>query len=508
MKYKPLLVTLLLLGNVLTSYGATGANSAVDMNTINIMPVLPYPASSDIHYEECFDLTRIIIDCEELSSATAWTEKYMKEWYGEFAPSVVAGKSVSGISDAEAYSLLSDGSGVSVKARTLQGIRYAMFTLRQLVIPKRGTKTIAGYIIRKADIEDRPVSDFRGLHICWFPEVQAWEVERLIRLAAFFKMNYVVLEPWGTFRSDVAPWYGYPDGTMTKSEVKRLCGIAKDLGVTLIPQLNVFGHAALARERVGKHAALDTHPEYQPLFEPDNGWNFCLTNPETRTLIMDLIKELYDAFERPPFFHIGCDEAYDPSCPDCLKRPYSEILSEHITAVSETIVKMGARPMMWHDKLLVKGDQRWKGFTATGSQETAKLANTLPKDIVICDWCYKTPKEDYPTLKYFKGLGFDVLTCPFKDVKGMETQIKFSQKNGIGVLGTLWHHYFGDDLFNIYYHLSCMMWYGDMKDIPYRSWLSAFYTMLRYVCWDMKFTDYTRFGSFKYQVPPENFLNN
>jgi len=176
--------------------------------------------------------------------------------------------------------------------------------------------------------------------------------------------------------------------------------------------------------------------------------------------------------------------------------------------MSEEIVRMGAKPMMWHDKLLVKGDPRWKGFTATGSQETAKLAGTLPKNIIICDWCYKTPKEDYPTLKYFKNLGFEVLTCPWNDLKGMETQIKFSQKMGIGVLGTLWHHYFGDDFKSVFYHLSCMMWYGDMKEIPYLCWNSAFFTMLRSVCWDMKITDYTRFGSFEYQVPPVNYLDN
>ena len=55
------------------------------------------------------------------------------------------------------------------------------------------------------------------------------EIERSVRLAAYYKLNYAVIESWGTFRSDVAPWYGWPDGTMTKQEVARLKEIADDL---------------------------------------------------------------------------------------------------------------------------------------------------------------------------------------------------------------------------------------------------------------------------------------
>ena len=87
-------------------------------------------------------------------------------------------------------------------------------------------------------------------------------------------------------------------------------------------------------------------------------------------LLQELIKERYEAFGRPPFFHIGGDEANMPSCPDCSSQPYSQLFLEHIKAMNETISSLGARTMMWHDMLLKKGDERWKGYKANGTTAT------------------------------------------------------------------------------------------------------------------------------------------
>ena len=217
------------------------------------------------------------------------------------------------------YDLEVTAGEVKITARTLQGVRYALYSLRQMAIPQRGTLQVEGWILPQVTIHDKPSLDFRGIHMCWFHESKPWEIERLIRLAAYYKLNYAVVESWGSFRSDVAPWYGWPDGSMTKKELKRLRKIADDLGITLIPQINVFGHATMSRGGAGKHAALEFNPQYQPLFEPVNGWNWCLSNPETRKLLQDLIVEQLEAYGNPPYFHIGCDEALPPSCPACKK---------------------------------------------------------------------------------------------------------------------------------------------------------------------------------------------
>ena len=349
--------------------------------------------------------------------------------------------------------------------------------------------------------------DFRGIHICWFHETEPWEVERLVRLAAYYKLNYAVIEPWGTFRSEIAPWFGWPDGTMTKEEIQRIKRIADDLGITLIPQINVFGHATMARSAGGKHAVLDLNPEYQPLFEPLGGWNWCLSNPEARKLIQDLIKEQMEAFGNPPYFHIGCDEAIEPSCPDCLSRPYSELFLEHIKAINETISSLGARTMMWHDMLLEAGDARWKGFYANGTAQTTEALKGFPKDIVICDWFYDGAKEAYPTLDYFKGLGFDVLTCPWLNWGGTVSQGRYAHEKGLfGILGTLWHHYYGGDLVSAAFALANVAWNPDFT-APYGLAYHV-YNHLRQVGWDMGVADPRRTGIYYGEIPSEPELNN
>jgi len=460
--------------------------------------IVPAPASMTLVSEVYVPLQNLTLCCDD-PAAIIWSKRHLEEWFGDLAPEVRKGKGISAIEYDEGYALTIDDNGVRIDAKTLQGVRYALYSLRQVAMPKRGTLKVDGWIVPCMSVSDWPRSRFRGIHICWFRETKAWEVERMIRLAAYYKMNYAVIEPWGTFKSETAPWYCWPDAKMTGEEISRLKGIADDLGITLIPQLNIFGHAAAARNCGGKHVVFSVNPEYQPLFEPDNGWNWCLTNPETRRVIIDMLKELHEDFGHPPFIHIGGDEALEPSCPECLKRPYDEILLEHLNAVDKAIADMGARPMMWHDMLIQRGDPRWKGFYANGTEATAKVTRTLPKDIVICDWFYGEPKDSYPTMSYFHDLGFSVLTTPWNNYEGMVPQIKFNQEHDMfGVLGTVWHHFYGWDFEGIFYNTAMMAWHGALPDVKNRH--EKFLTHLHHVCWDMKATDMEMFGLYHYDV--------
>ena len=473
--------------------------------TAQKVAIYPTPTRCEISETEWVPLKTIAVASPDKDALT-WAAKHLKQWYGKQAPQVVAMQEDTEGMGEEAYELKADKNGIRIKARTLQGVRYALYTLRQAAIPQRGTMKVEGWLLPKCAIDDKPGLSFRGIHICWFHETEVWEVERLIRMAAYYKLNYAVVEPWGTFRSKVAPWYGWPDGTMTKKEIRRLRRIADDLGITLIPQINVFGHATASRGAAGKHATLEFNPEYQPLFEPLNGWNWCLSNPETRNILTRLIGELHEAFGNPPYFHIGGDEAMQPSCPQCTARPYSELFLEHIKAINEAISARGAKTMMWHDMLLQRGDERWKGFYANGSRETVEGFLKFPRNIVICDWFYDGAKEAYPTLDYFKSLGFHVLTCPWDNWNGTIAQGRYAHKSGIdGILGTLWHHYFGNNMVNILFTLANVAWNADS---PFSLTGGSVQTHLRQIGWDMKTTDPRHTGIFYDEIPPEPFLDN
>ncbi len=478
--------------------------------------LIPEPQKYEISRTEYIPFDAVTLVCPDAAAAT-WAKKHLKQWYNKFAPQVVCAQGNTASMGAEEYRLNIDKSGVKIEANTLQGVRYALYTLRQLAIVKRNVEKLEGWIVPHAKIEDKPDMEWRGMHICWFHENQPWEVERMIRLAAYYKLNYAVIEPWGTFQSKSVPWFGWDDGTMTHKEIKRLKAIADDLGITLIPQLNVFGHASNSRIRAGKHATLDLKPEYQQYFEPFGGWNWCLSNPHTKEVQKKLIKELYEVFGCPPYFHIGCDEASIPSCPDCVKSSYSTLFKEQVKEMSEYVNSLGARTLMWHDMLLEQNDARWKSkdgskmnsIVAKGTKETASVVNELPKDVIICDWYYRNPRESYPNWDYFKSFGFDVIACPW-DRKGTADMITKAPKYGLkGILGTIWNHHYGLSLLDIYYKVGSLTWNSDAALNVYGNSYNAryvFHTHLRHVGWDMKIKDWRQSGLYHYEVVPEPTL--
>jgi len=394
------------------------------------------------------------------AAAAPWVADHVRRWFG-FEPKVVATDDARTTAD-EGYRLEVRPGGILVDAKTLRGVRYALYTLRQIAERDSVGERVTAYRMPEMTVEDAPALAFRGIHLCWFPEQSADLIEREIRTAAFYKFNCVVLESWGVYRSERHPWFGWKDGPMTKETVRRLVSVARELGVTLVPQLNVFGHASAARSCTGKHAALDFHPERESLFEPggewSSAWNWCLSNPAAVSVVRDLVIELHDDFGSPPYFHIGCDEADQPSCASCRAADYGRLVSDHIAGICALLKKRGARAMLWHDMLLEKRDPRWKGFYANGSAETAKLPSRLPKDVIVCDWYYGSDPGgtaeakdrssltgSYPTLDYFsKTCGLATVTCPWEEPEGIRAQCAYAREKGLfGVLETTWHHFGG-----------------------------------------------------------------
>lgn len=461
----------------------------------------------------------LTVACDD-AKASGWVGEHLRLWYGT-PPRVAsaAGPSADWPLGDEGYRLSAKPEGVSIEAKTLQGVRYALFTLRQVVERDSSGYTVSGYRLPACEIEDSPALAFRGLHLCWFPELSADYIERQIRLAALYKFNHVVLESWGVYRSARHPWFGWKEGPMTREAIARLVAVARDLGVTLIPQINVFGHASAARSCTGKHAVLEFHPERQALFEPagrtGSGWNWCLSNPEAVRTVRELVVEMHEAFGSPPFFHIGCDEADEPSCASCRAVPYAKLVSDHIAGIADLLKARGARAMMWHDMLLKRGDPRWKGFYANGSDETARLPSMLPKDVIICDWYYgndpgggkdekdRTSITDaYPTLAYFaKDCGFDTLTCPWEERNGIRAQTKYAREHGLyGVLETVWHHFGGARFPAMVQVAACGAWgHGE------RTGNGHFSAAWRWGCWDMGSPDYKESGWYDNQVSRDIF---
>ena len=221
---------------------------------------------------------------------------------------------------ADGYGLTVAEDACTIGASSKSGVLNALNAMRQLVESERGVMTSSKWHVPCVEINDFPSLAFRGMHICWFPETPAWEIEKLIRLAAYFRYNYIVLESWGVVKLESHPEFCWDEFAVRKDEIRRLVRLCRSLGVTLCPQVNIFGHATASRVNSSKHVLLDAHPEYAPLFEAD-GWTWCISNPFTRKYLSDIVLEFQELFGNPPYFHIGCDEAYNAgNCSLCQDR--------------------------------------------------------------------------------------------------------------------------------------------------------------------------------------------
>jgi hypothetical protein len=87
------------------------------------------------------------------------------------------------------------------------------------------------------------------------------------------------------------------------SELRELTAYAKSKGIRIMPEVNVPGHA-------GSWAGVPGLIVQCPEFICDKGYGIPLnvTHPALRTILTDVLKELVDIFDDPPFVHLGGDE--------------------------------------------------------------------------------------------------------------------------------------------------------------------------------------------------------
>lgn len=358
-------------------------------------------------------------------------------------------KCVSGGKDIakDGYTVKTDAKGWQIAASDKDGLRNALNSLRQLAEPERGVAMGNGFIMPEVQINDYPRMAFRGFHYTHANSKDTWKIERIIRLCSYFKFNYMVLETDIPLKSH--PEYNFRENKLTQDEIRRLVKLGKELGVTVIPGLQVYGHIGQGGIGSGKHVILDKHPEYAPLFEP-TGWTLCISNPAARKYMEDIVLEVFELFGRPPYFHLGGDEAYNAgSCSLCRGDGYWKKVAEHFAYFNELLKARGCRSIMWHDMLFAADDPAWKGSTANGTLKSSiELRKNLPKDIIIDYWEYRFADHEYrapkdgvpgfPIVDVLRKEGFDVLCSGWQYDTTPALGEKARDTGCLGIMQTTW----------------------------------------------------------------------
>jgi len=332
----------------------------------------------------------------------------------------------------EAYALRVGARSIEIAARGAEGLVNGVKALARLAL--------AGDF-RCMTVQDAPDAAFRAVHMCVFnpdegtpnEDTSPEAVRRRLVVTALAGYNHAFLEFWGMFPYERNPFARWPKAWPIET-VRELVRFARDdLHVRLCPAQNLTSHAAWSRLISRKHVVLDQHHEMTHLFV-QSGWCFATERPETKAFLSDVVDELIDAFDNPPYVHIGSDKCFGfGTNEEDRVKPADMLFVNHLCFLNGLIAKRGARTVMWGDMLYSSIDVLyWKCAPSA--------AGMLPKNILINIWTHNDPGNYWADIGFFEDLGFQTAYSPFLDERGAASMVRLCKAHGsLGVIQTTWH---------------------------------------------------------------------
>ena len=252
----------------------------------------------------------------------------------------------------EAYRIELSPRQVRIIANAPPGLLYGVETLIQLLKPANGR-----LVLPEGEITDWP--DLQLRLIFWDDAHHVERIDafkRIIRQAAFFKINAIALKLEGHFQFKSAPAIVEPYA-WTPQELQELTDYGLLHHVKLIPWVDGPGHVAFILK----------HPEYAHLRAfPDNNYQFCTTNPKSSELLVAMFNDLIDANKGVDYIYFSTDEPYyvgladTPQCQETARArelgSNGRLLVEFITKVVEPLRARGRKVVFMGEFPLEPGD--------------------------------------------------------------------------------------------------------------------------------------------------------
>ncbi|WP_245896899.1 beta-N-acetylhexosaminidase [Kordia periserrulae] len=362
---------------------------------------------------------------EDLVAVAEFFNKYLKEKLGYSLKlrDKSSTKTINFIRDTqiendEGYELIIDSSSITIKAKTKKGAFYAFQTLRQFFPPSMENSMLLNSEIslQNAVIKDAPRFVYRGMHLDvsrHFFSVAF--IKKYIDLLSQLKMNtfhwhltddqgwrieikkYPKLQEVAAFREEtlIGHYNDFPQqfdgkkygGFYTQEEVKDIVQYAAERYITVIPEIEMPGHA---------QAAIAAYPELGCTRKNINvatKWGvfediYCPTE-ETFTFLENVLDEVMPLFPGK-YIHIGGDEAPKTrwkACEHCQELIQKENLEDehglqsYFIARMEKYINSKGKEIIGWDEILEGGlapnatVMSWRGVN--GAVEAAKSGHNV-----------------------------------------------------------------------------------------------------------------------------------
>ncbi len=211
-------------------------------------------------------------------------------------------------------------------------------------------------------------------------------VKQLLRLMALMGYNMLQLYTEDTYEVEGEPYFGYLRGRYTKDEMKELDTYARELGIEMIPCIQVLAHINAIFK--WKPYAL----EYRDCAD------ILLSGSEkVESLIDHMFATLAECYTSRRI-HIGMDEAHMVGLGKYLDKngfhDRFDVLAAHLRRVCAIAEKYGFRPMMWSDmffRLAAGGEYYLEGKKC---EIPERVFDNLPENISLVFWDYYHTKQE------------------------------------------------------------------------------------------------------------------
>ncbi|MEI8271763.1 MAG: beta-N-acetylhexosaminidase [Paludibacter sp.] len=402
------------------------------------------------------------------------------------AKNVITCRIVNGIDNKEGYRIKVSPNTIVIEGATAIGIFYGLQTIRQLLPSEIENAVSVGssakWIVPCMSVSDYPEFGYRGmmLDVCrhfmpkefvmkfidmmalhklnifhWhLTDDQGWRIEikkypKLIEIGAFRRMEIA-----GHKNSPDWTWkVGKYGGFYTQEDIREVVVYAKKRNVTIIPEIELPGHAM---------AALSAYPELSCSggpFEVVGRWGvfqdiYC-SREETILFLQDVLNEIADLFPGD-YIHLGGDEAPKTRwqrCKACQEIMAKEGLKNEIQLqtyfmgrMEKLLNKKGKKVICW-DEVVEGGMSKtvtimsWRG--EEGGIQAARNGNDVimtPNKLVYFDYYQGDKISEPPAIGGFLPLEkvYEYSPVP-KELTSEEA------KHIKGVQANVWTEYMPDE---------------------------------------------------------------
>lgn len=340
----------------------------------------------------------------------------------------------------EGYILDIQKKKIEITSNSEIGLFYGLITLKQLFNQSK---------IPCCIIEDYPDLVHRGYQLTLVQAHVSYRkdyLEYLVKELALQKINYLYLYLETYFEFAHIKGLG-GKGVMTQSHAIELDRLCIKYGITLIPQINVLGHAGeiLATEKY--HDI--TEYKKGDLVSSTNNYNYCATNPNSWNIIKTIIDDISDSFSSD-IIHVGGDEVeLLGECPLCFDRAQEigkfNFYVEYFAKISDYLKAKNKKMGIWGDMIL--------NYSQKMTIDEFSTSLNPIKAAIIYDWNYNGSSRG--SLEKLSKLNVCTIACsstnlcytsamsPLEPVKQKVLYKEAKEANCFGAMATTWFNAYG-----------------------------------------------------------------